>query len=745
MTSQACRRLHTVLVALLAVIVVFVARLPVSWADGPSEPSPLLFVGREAEVRALYQPHAVGDTLGPAAAGFRLSAVEVTAERASFRVRGPSGAAWTLHLEHPARAPSGTLHVGSFAYVREPPQGAERDPSAEAALDEIAATLQGNDRGRFWGSRVHARSDATSPPAPELLSPFRDATGVGSFIKALGTWFHLTFLDDGSIILIGAIVFLALHLRRVLADLPRWVSLALLGLFCAGLGLRLLMSLPTIMNAFPYRRVVPLARLVASHRATSWLLDDTGAEIYLTEVIFKTDVLVAAVTPVVLFAHARYVLKDYRPALFAAGMLVLLPMHIRFSYSDTEVIQSICSSSLTFVVLYTALREPSVVWRAACFVLLPAMALATYWVRPENMSLYLLDVWAVLLTAGDDVPRSRRILVMLEVTAASAYAFVFHLMPGYSGMVQTALGMTTLKHLWQMVHERPSMITFLNPYFMPPGFIALVVIGGVALYRQGERLRMLFLVSWALGMFVVMSTVLNGVPAMEERYHLNMITPLCMLAAASWPVLVRARPRVRWAAFVYLAASPLLHFASIRDSDFNEMHEFDFLRSHRDEIPAGCAVLEFQPAMTHQRIHDRDTRIGRIGTMFDGAGELSRWYVVSSGAFPAPTRDLAQAEELTPEAVSLIEHPPACLYVYEGISCFSHRPMGSPIAPVCAELRRRLPLTRVASIPFRSRLYDEVNAGRLIDEPGGGMRNGARLVDNGDDLEISLLRVAPPE
>jgi hypothetical protein len=154
-------------------------------------------------------------------------------------------------------------------------------------------------------------------------------------------------------------------------------------------------------------------------------------------------------------------------------------------------------------------------------------------------------------------------------------------------------------------------------------------------------------------------------------------------------------------------------------------------------------VLEFQPAMTHRRIHERESRVARIGTMFDGSGELSRWYVVNSGAFSAPTSDQDQAEELTPEAVSLLEHPPACLYVYEGISCFSHRPKGSPIAPVCAELRRRLPLTKVASTRFRSRLYDEVNAGRLIDEPGGGIRNGGRMVDDGDELEITFSRVAP--
>lgn len=543
-------------------------------------------------------------------------------------------------------------------------------------------------------------------------------------------------LEDGLVLGAVVLVVLLLHLRRVLRELPRRVTLALVAIFVAGLAIRLACARETIMNAWPYQRIVPLAARIAGGEIVGYLAREHGLRLHLTDVIFRTDLVIAALTPVVLFAHARYLLRDHRGALVAAAIMAVLPLHVRFSRSDTEILQSICSSSLTFVVLYTALRERSAGWRRACFVLLPALSLATYWVRPENMVFYALDLLGILLTAGPGVTIARRVFAAVEVTVAASVALWGHLLATYGGSVAEGMTVQTLRNFAALVLD-PRLNTLVNPRITPPIVTLLAFAGAVLLWRAGERLRAVFLVGWIGILFLVISFIKVNVPEMQARYHLNLITPLCVLAAAALVALVDRRPRAGWAVAAWVALSPAIHLGFIRDTAFNESLEFEFLRASRDRIPAGCTIIEYMPSPTRDGTwQPMASRLARIGALAGSrAFDRFEWKVVN--AWRGPPKDGEDA--LSPEARAALGGA-GCLVVYEGLTCLSHRQTDGAPAAECEALRPFLPAAPVAETVIASRVYDEVNAGWMLRRPNGMMRVQPQL-EPGRAIPLRLYRV----
>ena len=407
-------------------------------------------------------------------------------------------------------------------------------------------------------------------------------------------------------------------------------------------------------------------------------------------------------------------------------------------------VQSLLTSSFTFVVLYGALSDPSRAWRTACFLALPLLCVATYYTRPENIIFYPLDLGAILLSSAG-APWRRRALAVALSTVAAVYSVVTRLLVNYGHNVQEGLSLQTLRTAAHTLFSlRFNML--LNPWSNPPGVTLLALVGAVLLWRRGERWRAVFLGTWLLGFFVVHSYVMPHVPAMQARYHLNLVTPMVLLAAAGTPELLRAPRALPYLVALYLLAAPLAHLAFERDADYFEMRELDFLRREvRPRIPPGCTVLEFQPvfntanpAMTHA------SRIQRLAErMVDGVSGPA-WEVVSTGVMPrvAPLdeRGPEAREVLSPAALDVLAHPPQCLLVYEGLTCWSHRPQSTAIAPVCADLRQRLDLVTLTRTRFRANVYDSVNAGRIVTTPDGSTRSIPVLHD-GSTVTLSLYHV----
>jgi hypothetical protein len=545
-------------------------------------------------------------------------------------------------------------------------------------------------------------------------------------------------IEDGVLLYLAGLAFVLLVIRRQLRGEPPWVPWALAGVVLGGAGLRLALAPVAPLNAWSYVRVIPLAAQSYEGVVLPFVSRSLGLTVHLTSVIFSAGFALAAAAPLVLFAHARYVLKDWRSALAAAAILALLPLHIRFSHSDVEILQSLLTSSFTFVVLYCALTDPSPSWRAACFLALPLLCLATYYARPEAIVFFPLDLGGVVVASGAS-PRGRRALAAALISAAAAFSVVNHLLLHYRHNVDDGLSLRTLHTAAITLFSlRHNMI--LSPWSSPPGLVLLAALGGVTLWRSRERGRAAFLLAWFLAFFVVHSYVIPTVPAMTARYHLNLVTPFVLLAAAATPALLRAPAWARAAAALYLAASPLVHRGFIRDVDYFEMREFAFLTSVRDRIPDRCTLLEFQPAVsTENPSLTHGSRLARVGSILDRGSARWSWEVVPLGTLPPPSPGEEPHEVLSPVARAILRAPRPCTMVYLGLTCASHRPLSTPVAPVCAEARAALDLVPVAETRFRSHVYDSVTVGRLVSI--NGVTHTVHALHDGSEVSLGLYRV----
>jgi hypothetical protein len=77
-----------------------------------------------------------------------------------------------------------------------------------------------------------------------------------------------------------------------------------------------------------------------------------------------------------------------------------------------------------------------------------------------------------------------------------------------------------------------------------------------------------------------------------------------------------------------------------------------------------------------------------------------RWKVVSTGA---PRGENFPVHE---EVRKLLLHPPECLYLYEGMRCYTEKAFEEAIAPACTSLRDELDLTLVVEDSIPNRVYD---------------------------------------
>ncbi len=676
---------------------------------------PVIAAGREAEVLALIAPWKMGDQVVP---GWTLAGGAIEATRIRFVLQNADADSRALLLEYPGRAPAAAETTKSFAIVREPAAAPALDPDPLAVL--IAAIRQ-NDTQQFW-----------PPPPVQVVRNRGDAERLAWHWR----WPSQELLTDGIALTLFAIAFVLLHLSRALRRDPPWVVPALLATVAVGGALRGLLSHENLMEAWAYERLAPFARRIFDGPILQWVSAKAEATFFLNDVLFTSNFVLATLTPLVVYAHARYILKDYRQALAAAALMMLLPEHLRFSRSDVYMIQSLATSSLTFVVLYTALTAPSRGWRIASFLILPLLCTATYFVRPENFIFVVLDLGAIYICTRDiGLLAPRSILAMICVSGTAVVAFVLNLLTNYGGSLAHGLSLQTLSNAVRIFFDS-QLNTLVNPWITPPGITALAALGALSLWRRDEKPRSIFLVVWLFGFFVVHSFVLPYHPAMQARYHMNLITPLVLLAAAATPEVLSWRPVLRAAVIAYLLAVPVLHRDFITDTEFNEMREFAFLRSLRDEIPSNCTILEYRGVPGQGGETQFASRLQRVSARLASGQRDHSWNVVSAAAVDKAD---AHGEIMSPEARAVLENPPACLFFYEGLTCASLRRPGEQRASVCQEIHDRLHLEPMATASFASRIYDPVNSGYLLLDENGRTYSHIALPE-GSPVTLTMFR-----
>lgn len=542
-----------------------------------------------------------------------------------------------------------------------------------------------------------------------------------------------------SIVVFGALLVVV---GRQLRSAPRGTGLALVGIVAFGAAVRLGIAIPAPMNAWSYVRTLPLADAIWTGPVLADLAAVLGLAPHFVDVVSWTNFACSVVTPVAYFAHARYLLRDHRSALLAAALIAILPMHVRFARSDVQFVMSLLGSSLTFVALYAALAEPSRSIRWAATALVPIASVATYSVRPENLAFYALDLAALALYLRAPVPRARLATVAALLTCAAGYSAVTHLLPLFGSQVRAGLSAQTL--LWALrTAIDPVRNTLVNPWMTPPGVVALSALGAVLLVRRGERARVLFLVGWLATFFGIESSVHPSAPAMQARYHLHLVTPVVLLAAAAGPWLAARSRRAQLLCYAYLASAPFVHLGFERDVDYSDMQEWAFLRRALAEVPRGCTVLEPMPAISPaEPSRISASRVARLSTVLRDGQSTFDVRAVQLAELPAPSPDLRQPERVTAEAAKLLADPPACLMLYEGLACRTHHPPGTDVAPACEDAKRVAELDLVESATFVAHAYDDPISGPFLIGPNGETRV-TRGVEEGTPVTVALWRVRP--
>lgn len=674
---------------------------------------PVIISGREDEITALFQPHALGEEIVPdQAPGWILHSFDIEVGTIVVWLAGPSESYAQIRFDHPDYGPPGAKQLSGFAvHVVEQPK-----PS-EPAVAEIIARIDENDGGAFWGTDVVYAGEPREHPYDFALLGSR-------FADQLDLWFRdgLVFLGFVALTLLWLVV-------HVLRECPRWIRWSLPAVVLIGGGLRLLVSPEVGLDPWSYSRLIlPAGRIY--HGPALALVHPEPA--WLTETITTSTLAYAVLAPVAVFVHARYLLDDARAGFFVAVLIAILPLHLRFSHSDTAFISSITVSSMVFGLLYVVLRSSSA-WRgrlAAVLLCLPILLL--YQLRPLNILYFPMLVATPFLRQalfGDHTPSNRRrtIATLLVLSVLTFGWGVPTLLAGFGPQVSEGLSVQTLISAAKVLFS-PRFNVLLNPVFTPPGLTLLAIYGGVDLWRRNRRWLLGFLILWLLGVLAAHAYVLPGSPYMQARYHLQLLMPFMLLCACGAEAGLRwlAQQRVPWLAggrdrwvragvAAYALASPLIHLHGIRNIEFNDMLEWKFVHGLREQIPAECTILEY----TGERA---GKRFGRVGASIEQGVEQQRWHGVEMLA-PAPGEP-----EIPPEARALLEQPPECMYWYEGLPCFAYKSPEQHKAAACHAIEGFVALEEVAHTSFESNPYDE---------------NLARGLGNVSTIELRLFRVYP--
>ncbi len=604
---------------------------------------PVIEPGREADVLALFRPFELGGEVTP---GWRLWNVNIQSTEVRVELRGPGEPPQRVQLllTHPNDPRTGEFDSSQSFKFFFPAAAHSTDNRAALA---VAQAIKRNDQGSFWGVN-------TSP----LLALTRDRLLQFALFVALVVW------------MLGA------ELLRMRKTERAW----LLGVLALGTALRLFLTREMALDAWPFSRVPILAQAMFSGPLLTHLSQDHV--FFLTDFIFQVGLVCGLLGPAVVFLHARRMLGSTHAGILAAFLLAIWPSHLRFSHADGTFIASIVFSGMAFALTHDALRHEHRNWRWGALGALVPVLLTTLSLRPLNQIFAVLLIGiAVWLPGG--APRWRRGLVAsvigLTTLLLSAPEFFRANADQVKSGLTSALFSQALRGFFSYDFN-----TFIRPDMTPPLGVLLASLGVWALWRQQRRVAV-FLSVWFGAFFVTHSYVLASPPAMQARYHLHLIVPVILLAAAGSAHLLQQRRRLAQGGVALLCLSPLIHLRFIRDDAFNQPAEHRFVHSLRPLIPEGCSVVEY----VGQR--KGDARFTRVGDQLKDGLQQARFRVLEVETHSHDVDELLRQAQRS-----------GCARLYLGIECYVD---GEPQAAACAQLRAAA-TSSVRELELDNRPYD---------------------------------------
>ncbi|MDC3962283.1 hypothetical protein [Polyangium jinanense] len=652
----------------------------VSWAPRALAHPYMLPGGREKDVLALFAPFMLGKEV---AAGFALWNVSIEPQRIVVGLREPKGREVRVTLVHPedeATRPT-SPRSSSFVAVQDPTE----DPAAEKAVATLIEALARNDRGGLW----------IEPPRPKPTSIVPGVTTSSPRVAAYsaGQWGDL----DGIVALFGFVVLATILAARLTRDEPAWIRGALVAIVLAGAATRFWLSPISFLGAWPWTRLWPNVRAVADGPVLEAIAARAGGPFYLTDVIAWTNFGYAAAMPLVLFGHATYLLRDPRAGLFAAFAVAFLPQHIRFSRCEDAFVPSLVITSLSFALIHAWLRDPSRVFRIVAIACLPAALYTGYLLRPLNILFIVVYMAAVVSLHPETAPPVRRVLGLLVVAGMGMLVF-----PVFLSTNEAAVKTALFSPGWLFDTGRaflvPKLFVLTDPAVTPPVLVVLAVAGAILGYRAGERRLVVFLLGWIAIFTIAHAFVMEE--TMRPRYHLHLVVPFLFLGAIAVSWLWQRRRMGVYVACGALLVAPLLHRGWIQDIGYTEMREHAFVQKAREIVPEGCTVIEYAGADAQAK----ELRFARIGARARRDRGSDRYRVV-----PAFAPGVSPEVKIEKPLEELLRDPPACLYLYEGLPCWSQKNADEAYAGMCSELRQTLDAEVVMQGEVPLVMYDRQN------------------------------------
>lgn len=510
----------------------------------------------------------------------------------------------------------------------------------------------------------------------------------------------------------GALAALALGLlplalwalrRRTLAwpnAAARWGWLGLLALTGLGGALRFAFSPDTFLHEF-YRATDTLTQYLHADGLGPLGFGpygETGPALYRVvdalfgggeRAVFATNTVLATLTVPAVATLSLSLFGDTPRALFAAAVLALLPLHLRFSASEELYIPAVFFGTVAFAFVADYARHgelPSALGGAV------ALSLAAQ-SRPESLLMPLYGL-ALCLAAA---PSGARVARLRAGAGLVAFALVGLLCaPRLLGLFEPGGGLGDARALLPLDSARLLGQAPFDVALTPPAMMALAVLGlAHGLRRDAAKAVWLLLVLLCVG---ALPLFFFDTDVYRARTQVMGVALFAVLAGGAWPALrdvTRASGRVA----VALAAALALVVAAAAWS------RASFVRARADQQEEWSFLVDAVPRLPMRDGHTLLTLTRNVGREWLGAFP---WFLLRRARLPVALADLRDAV--------LGDAWPAAgddTWFYQGTYCFygyEDEPPPRPFNPRCAAVHDRFVmepvLTRsLTAPPYAHRAY----------------------------------------
>jgi len=673
--------------------------------------APIIKAGREAEIVGLFSPHTTSAALA-GHEGWTFTGIGVLRNALKATLTGPDAVA-TVTLSWVGCARHDQPRSASFAFDV---------TGAEGPTKTLVEAVTRNDKGGFWRS-------FSIPPG------VRTARGKGPSTKSGGgdgasSVERLPFNESNAVVLVLLALcflawlielpFLARELRLVGTPGTRATMLWLFGLTLGGLVLRYLADPTFIREAYVFPNVAwqvddinivlqaelglyPSGPETLMHFIGPWFSDDPYRAWFLGRLHL------GALTIPWAFVLGATLFKRRAAGLVFAATLTFLPHHVRISATEATHVDLVFFGTAAVALLLMAARNG----RFTTFLAGATTAAATALMRPEA-AMVLPGLLVVALATGDGIRKRWRHPAWIVTVAALVYMLYPSMLrilddpssenfaPGAddgSGLGIAAVGRTLLALV--MPDGRNALF---DPQIAPIWFYPLVIFGGVALWRAGQRWAAVGLGGLTLTFLFTYSGLPPAVTVWKHgRYHTSLLMGAVPLAAAGVWLLCARFERVRDETKRIYAATVLAVLGCAAWWPAMGTLDLEWQQGHHYVIELGQKYK--QPlASARVIVPDNRRRFLDMSPRKDVVPLTLQKQSINNGVTVAHALEFFRTRRGTsPEA-----------YYYEGLYCFLALGEGETINPQCDAMRKTFELipmdTRTITAGAYLNMYEDWRA-----------------------------------